>query len=268
MRVVALCGYIGIGIGVLFSSFTLRHLEVVFLDVGQGDAILVTSPSGRQILIDAGVNQRILRALGKEMSFFDRGIDVVLATHPDADHIGGFPAVFERFDIERVVRTEAVSETSIYEAFVSGSSEAEVVYLSRGSVIDLGAGVYVQVLFPLEGMVAGGNDGSIVAKVIYGDTSFLLTGDAGIGVEEYVIQEEGDLLASDVLKAGHHGSRTSTSEEFVSVVSPEVSIISAGEDNYYGHPHEEVLERLSVYLETSKEGNITFVSDGERLWRE
>ncbi len=272
------CSVLSFCVGVLFwyslSGSSKEFLIVTFLDVGQGDSILITSPSGVQMLIDTGPNQSVLRALGKEMSFFDRDIDIMMITHPDADHVGGSAAVFDRYSISGVLRTKASSGTHIFETFEQAvlGEGSDVVYAERGMLIDMGESVYVQILFPEEYAVSGGNGGSIVAKVIYGEVSFLLTGDASISVEEYLIPLEGSLLQSDILKLGHHGSRTSTSEIFLQKVSPEEVVISAGEGNRYGHPHQEVLDILDnfevEYLETSKEGNISFVSDGKGWWRE
>ena len=264
-------------IGILWISLSNRMAEVClridFLDVGQGDAILVTSPSGIQMLIDAGKDRSVLRALGEVMDFSDRKIDVVVATHPDADHIGGFPDVFDRYDVDSVVGTNASSDTKTYENFKSKivDENADTINAERGVTIDLGAGVFAQVLFPYAGTTITGNDASVVIKIIYEDTEVLLTGDAGRGVEDHLVLVEKKLLNSDILKVGHHGSKTSTSQKFLDTVRPIISIISAGENNRYGHPHSEVTNLLTSagvpYVGTYKEGTITLLSDGQIVWR-
>lgn len=256
----------------LFSTFPHdEYLRVDFLDIGQGDAVLITSPLGRQLLVDAGRDKTVLRSLGREMSFFDRDIDVILATHPDYDHIGGFPELIKRFDIDYVLKTLAKSNTATFNLFKRRINDYEIkeIIPERGMVIDLGSNVYVQVLFPLKNMSIDGNEGSVVAKVIYKETSFLLMGDTSIGVEDYLVEIDND-LESNVLKAGHHGSRTSSSDKFVKEVGPQHSVISAGKDNSYGHPHKEVLDILKnnnvEVLSTASLGTITFFSDGNRVW--
>lgn len=260
----------------LLSSFLdtkEQYLEVVFLDVGQGDAVLITAPSGNQMLIDAGRDTSVLRALGEVMEFSDREIDVVVATHPDADHIGGFAGVFERYDVGAVVGVNAHNDTNVYEDFVRvvEAEGSEVYDAERGQLIDLGSGVFAQVLFPYEGATITGNDASVVVQLIHDDIEFLLMSDVGKGVEENLVLREGDLLASDVLKVGHHGSKTSTGERFVEVVDPSISLISAGESNRYQHPHPDVLQTLAGVgvpaLGTYEEGTITLYSDGQRIWR-
>ena len=248
------------------------NLKIDFLDVGQGDAILVTSPSGVQMLVDAGRNTSVLRALGSIMSFSDRDIDVIVATHPDADHIGGFPGILDRFEVSSFVGSNSDADKEVFRYFSRKIDEEgmQLIEAERGLLIDLGGGVFAQVLFPYAGTIIKSNNSSIILKIIYGDTSILLTGDAGVGVEEYLVNKEGSLLESDVLKLGHHGSKTSTSEKFLEIVQPVMSIISAGKKNSYGHPHQDVLNKLLVagvsFLGTYKEGTISILSDGQNIW--
>lgn len=247
-------------------------LCVVFLDVGQGDAIFIQSPVGTQMLIDTSRDQSVLRGLGDVMSFSDRDIDYVLATHPDADHIGGLSEVLDRFIVRHVIRTENESGTPLWATAESKIAEeqAVVTMARRGQIFDLGAGVKLEVLFPdIDPSELESNTSSIVARLSYGDTSFMLTGDSPKAIEEYLVLIEGAHLASDVLKVGHHGSRTSTSELFLAEVSPKYAVISAGKDNSYGHPHVEVTDALFnagvTALNTAEEGNIVFWSDGREV---
>lgn len=249
---------------------TASHLSVSFLNVGQGDAIFIQSPSGMQVLIDGGPpDERVLRSLSRVMPWTDRTIDLIIPTHPDADHIGGLPALLERYEVSHILHTDATADTGIYRAFAEQSSSegAVVIAAERGQVLDLGSGAYLTVLYP-RGSVAAGerNEGSVVARLDYGDTSFLFTGDAPDDIEEYLVWSNHVSVDTDVLKVGHHGSDTSSASAFLSAVTPEYAVISAGCDNRYGHPDADVLERLRTFtaniLSTCEEGTVTFTSDG------
>lgn len=240
-------------------------LEVSFLDVGQGDAILIEGPTGVNVLVDGGRDRSVLRELPKQLGFFDRALDAVVATHPDADHISGLSDVLERYRVSYVIDPGMTADTSNFLRLESAISEeqAERVLARSGQRLMLGGGAYADILYPDKDVSKGDtNDGSIIIRVVYGDTEFLLTGDAPSFVEDRL---PGD-VRSDVLKAGHHGSRTSTSAAFLAKVSPEVVIISAGKDNSYGHPHQDVLDRIAAAgaqaLSTIEEGTIEFESDG------
>ncbi len=251
-----------------------QHLKIHFLNVGQGDAILIESPSGIQVLVDGGPDNSVLRELGKKMSFFDRHIDMVVATHPDADHIGGLIDVLNRYKIENILYTNNKSETAVSDMYQNMlQQEGAVPILARyGQVFDLGAGVFLKVLFPIfDTTDIESNASSIILKVVYGDTKFLFTGDSPKRIEEYLVVQGID-VKSDVLKVGHHGSRTSTSKMFLTAVKPQYAVISAGKDNRYEHPHLEVTDMLFNHgvkiLSTAEEGTISFESDGRRVWRE
>lgn len=255
----------------VFSQNT-ETLKVSFLDVGQGDAIFIESPTGVQVLVDGGPHRSVLRPLGKEMRFFDRSIDAVFYTHPDSDHIGGLPEVLERYKVSVFGETGAVSETALFGALerrrdVEG---AEILNLKRGQVFGIGGGAQIEVLFPdREVSSADSNLSSVILRLSYGQTDFLLTGDAPKASEEYITGLDGGELGSEVLKLSHHGSKTSSASAFLSAVSPEYAIVSAECDSRYGHPHEEVLERVrsveAEILSTCEHGTITFESDGDNL---
>lgn len=260
----------GMGFGQLAetSSCPESKLCVAFLNVGQGDAIFVQSPTGEQLLIDGGRSSGVLRELSGVMGFFDKDIDYILVTHPDADHVGGLVDVFDRYQISRVIRTENESNTPVWQAVESRiqSEGIEVTYARRGQRYDLGGGVVLEILFPdIDVESLESNTSSIVARLTYGEISFLFTGDSPKSIEEYLVLIEGEYLQSDVLKVGHHGSRTSTSELFLSEVAPTYAVISAGKDNQYGHPHVEVTDMLLNYgvetMSTAEQGTIVFVSD-------
>lgn len=247
-----------------------RELTVSFLDVGQGDAIFIETPSGKQLLVDGGPNLSVLRSLGRKMRFYDRNIDIVLPTHADADHVGGLPEIYRRFKVAYSALPAVGGESVAYQALIKAVEDerSEFTKLYRGQVVDFGDGVIMEVLFPpREAVGMGTNESSLVARLVYGDVVFLLTGDASDQAENYLALLEGGELEANVLKVGHHGSNTSSSAPFLSAASPEYAIISAGCGNRYGHPHEEVLERLEAVeaevLSTCEEGTITFVSDGQ-----
>lgn len=247
-------------------------LCVVFLNVGQGDAIFAQTPDGIQILIDGGRDQSVLRELSTVMDFSDRTIDYILITHPDADHIVGLYDVLQRYTITNVIRTENESDTAIWQSIAQAIADegATVAFARRGQRYDLGAGVALEILFPdTDPSKLESNTASIVARLSYGDTSFMLTGDSPKAIEEYLVLIEGDYLKSDVLKVGHHGSRTSTSELFLEHVSPTYAVISAGKDNSYGHPHIEVTDSLFNFgvetQSTSDHGRVIFWSEGKTV---
>ena len=252
-------------------------LTVAFLDVGQGDAIFIESPSGTQVLIDGGKDSSVLSELSHLMGFFDRDIDMILATHADADHVGGLVDVLSNYRVDTIVMTENVSKTPAFSAFKETATResAKIIFTRRGHVYDLGSGIAgsttLTILFPdVDPTDFETNTASIVAKLTYGDTEYLLMGDAPSAIEEYLVTRDGALLQSDVLKMGHHGSDTSSSAVFLAAVRPRIGIISAGEDNSYGHPHKAVLERLVAenipYKNTAESGGIVSVSDGKEIW--
>lgn len=254
-------------------------LRVTFLDVGQGDATLIESPTGTQVLIDGGKGRSVLRVLSRELGFFDRSIDVVIATHPDQDHIGGLVDVLKRYRVSTIIMTENKSNTPVYEMFARmiEAEGAEVLRARAGQLYDIGIGdagsTTLTILFPdLDPSALESNTSSIVSRLTYGDVSYLFTGDAPQAIEEYLVSRLGTHIDSDVLKVGHHGSRTSSAEVFVSTVLPSYAIISAGKDNAYGHPHREVTDLLNEYgivqKNTTDLGSIRSYSDGKRLWFE
>lgn len=247
-------------------------LRVYFLDVGQGDAILIDSPSKGRVLIDGGKNRKVLSELGKILPFGDRRIDVVIATHPDSDHIGGLPEVVRRYKVGMILEPGVESENEIDDELRRRAEERNVPVMNarRGQVINFGDGARLTILFPDRDVSEWDtNDASVVARLDYGESSFMFTGDAGIKTENHLMNLDSRILDTDVLKAGHHGSRTSTSLTFAETVTPEYTVISAGRDNTYGHPHKEVVNILetvqSEIVSTAVGGTIKFETDGTTL---
>jgi competence protein ComEC len=248
-----------------------KELSVSFLDVGQGDAVLIESPGGADILIDGGRDRSVLRGLGRELGLFDRSLDMVIATHPDSDHIGGLAGVFSRYRVGAYLDPGIESGTNAkaaLESAVSSERGVKTYEARRGMRIRLDDGVRMDILFPDRDVsLVETNTGSVVLRLVYGDTSFMLTGDAPSAIESWLVALDGENLKSDVLKAGHHGSRTSSGDEWLAAVDPSVVVVSAGKDNSYGHPHEEAVARIlesgATIVSTAEEGTITFLSDGK-----
>lgn len=241
-----------------------HEMQVDFIDVGQGDSILIESPSGKTMLIDGGVKgagQQIVSYL-KELGI-DK-LDIVVATHPDADHIGGLIPVLDNMTIEQFYDSGKVHTSQTFEEMLTRIDEKNIPYHvpKIGDDIEFDKNVNVKVLNAND-QATDNNDASIVLKMTYGNVSFLLTGDAGVALEKEMLQYD---VKATVLKAGHHGSNTSSSEEFIQAVKPEVTILSYGEDNKYGHPHAEIVDRLqaigSKIYATADLGTITVSTDG------
>lgn len=254
-----------------------KFLTVAFLDVGQGDSIYIESPAGLQVLIDAGAGGRVLQELDKVMPPLDRSLDAVVATHPDADHIGGLVDVLGHYELGAYIESGVPDGTQTARALrrMIGEQNIPVYIAKRGMALDLGGGAYLEILFPDRDVSnlpsSKTNDGSIVARLVYGQSEVMLTGDAPQYVEEHLLKYGAESVRSDILKVGHHGSKTSTSERFLVEVSPDVAIISVGANNRYGHPAQVVLDALQKaavpVVRTDEEGTIVFVSDGTQFVR-
>lgn len=254
----------------VFASRTPDELQVSFLDVGQGDAIFIQSPSGIQVLIDGGPNASVVEQLHKVMPLFDRSIDLIMATHPDADHISGLTDVVKRFDVGAFLESGGKNENGVQERLEDLLIQKKVPkkLARRGQEYDLGGGAVLLILYPYTDVSKEeSNAGSIVAQLVYGENSFLLTGDAPTTSEFALVGTDGDRLRSTVLKFGHHGSDTSTSLPFLEKVRPMYGVVSAGKNNRYGHPDQDVLDRASRFettiLQTLKSGTITFSTNGK-----
>lgn len=256
----------------LSHSLPQKNLEVDFFDVGQGDAIFIETPSRYQILIDGGPGDGVLEKLGREMGFFDREIDLIVATHGDADHLAGLVEVLRRYDVEELVFNGYDKQSGLYREFLEVARErgVEPRVVGSGEARSLPDGAELLFFWPEKGLdgsfVKKYNNTGVVARLNYGETSFLFTGDIE-GKVEKILADKNLNLEADVLKIAHHGSKTSTTEEFLRAVMPQAVVISVGGDNSYGHPHPNVLERLSDFtlpiLRTDLNGDIEARSDGK-----
>ena len=255
---------------------------MTFFDVGQGDAAFVEMPGRKQILIDGGPNgQIILEKLGREMPFWDRTIDLVILTHPERDHMAGLLEVLKKYKVENILWTGVARDTAEYKEWqkLIKEEEAKIIIAKSGlrifggpTSLQIGGRSDLGIIYPFESLegkqLKDSNDTSIIAKLTFGQISFLFTGDATQSVEGQLLRLAEQLIDSDVLKVGHHGSKTSTSKEFVEAVSPEIAVISVGKDNKYGHPRQEVLDNLDGIriLRTDLNGDIKIVSNGNAYW--
>ena len=249
-------------------------LKIYFFDVGQGDAIFIESPNGNQVLIDGGPDNTVVHKLGKTMPFYDKDIDIIALTHSDADHITGLIEALDRYEVGNIVYSNIVRDSALYGAWQKAVAKerADIVEPVFGKVIDLGNGVTLTILNPAESItgkvVKKVNNESIVLTLKYGETEILLTGDIEAKTERQMILKDADLDA-DILKVAHHGSKTSTIEEFLYEVSPRIAVIQVGAKNRYGHPTQEVLKRLDdygiKYYRTDIDGDVKVISDGQNF---
>jgi competence protein ComEC len=257
---------------VLFYLTSIKretNLTFAMLDVGQGDSLFIESPSGMQILIDGGRDKKTLSELSRLMPFYDKSIDMLIITNPDLDHIGGFLDILKNYKVDVVLEPGTYNDSTIYKSIENIIKEKNVkrILARAGMKIDIGGGAYIEILFPDRDVsIWDNNDGSIVVRLVYGESTIMLTGDATIKTEEIILKNfQPKYLESDILKIGHHGSNTSTSEAFVKTVNPKYALISSGKKNNYGHPHKEVLDILEAFgveiLRTDTLGTIVFTCD-------
>lgn len=249
--------------------------EVCFVDTGQSDCILIRT-EGAAVLIDAGevgCESTVCSALEK------RGVSVlslVVATHPHSDHIGSMEAVFDKFAVERLlipeIPEEYILDSPLYDGVLNAAENEDgctVIYAEPGMKFDLGGGALLEVLGPAECYFDEMNNWSVVTKFTFGETSFLFTGDAEAAAELDLIASGTD-LSCDVLKCGHHGSRTSTTEELLDAAAPRYAVFLCGAGNVHGHPHQSTKSALYrrgiCVLRTDLDGTVTMTTDGKNIF--
>jgi len=249
-----------------------KFLEIDFYYVGQGDSIFIQTPKGRQVLIDGGPNSLILEKLGQELPFWDRYIDLVILTHAEHDHVRGLIEVIQRYKVGGILTTGIVRETAEYRKWKEIIEQKNIpVYIAQaGEVIHLDNNIKLVVLHPFRSLagerVERANNSSIVVQLVYNEFEVLLTGDIEKEVERTLVASSVN-LKSDILKVPHHGSRSSSTKEFIAAVNPVVAVIQAGKDNSHGHPHQCVLDTLSSIITfiTSRDGDIEVISNGVKF---
>lgn len=244
-------------------------IEIDYFDVGQGDSALI-QVNGKSMLIDAGTNdtEDTLVQMIKDEGI--KKLDYVIGTHPHEDHIGGLDKVIDNFEVGEIIMPEVKNTTKTFESVLKSAAKKEkkIKKAKPGIEIDLGEGTNVEVFSPGKDKYKELNNYSPIMKITYGENSFLFTGDAEKEVEKEVINN-GYNLKSDVIKVGHHGSTTSTTEEFLNLVNPEIAVISVSKENTYGHPEKKILDRLKnkniKILRTDEIGSIEIISDGKSI---
>lgn len=259
-------------------------LEVIFFDIGQGDAAFIETPQGHQILIDGGPSNKILEKLSKNLPFWDRTLDLIILSHPDADHLSGLNYVLQSYKVENILWNGVKRDTKTFEYWLDNldkekqKQNANIIIAQKGQTIKLGrAKIYI--FYPFENLQdkvfeKTSNDTSVVFKFLFGKNSFLFTGDINKKVEKGLIDHKNLLssnLASQVLKVAHHGSKTSTSKEFLERVRPELAVISLAKNNPFKHPHQQVLKNLQEFsvkiLRTDQSQDIKIISNGKDIIR-
>lgn len=252
------------------SFATEDMLRVDYIDVGQGDSILITTPDGVGMLIDAGEGEGKSGAVTSYLT--QRGIDeldTVIATHPHSDHINAMDEVLDSTEVEHFYMPDVSHTTKDFENMLDALEDVEdIKAVKAGDTFSLGQQVSCRVLAPCSESYEDLNDYSVVIKLTYGETDFIFMGDAEALSEEEILAA-GEDVSADVLKCGHHGSSSSSSPDFVEAVDPQYAVISCGVDNSYGHPDSETLSVLDSFgitvLRTDKQGTITIESDGNNI---
>lgn len=265
--------------GITLISFKAKAsydglLRVFVLDVGQGDAIFIQAPNGNQVLVDGGPDAGVLDELAKVMPPTDRSLDAIIVSHPHADHIGGLPAVLEQYDVGAIIEAGENYDSSIFRTWHQAVDRegAQKIDATAGLTLNLGQDLAITVLHPLQSAAGvttkSPHDYNVTAMLKYGQMEILLTGDMEADVEQELIAV-GINLDTDILKVGHHGSKTSTSSSLLNSATPEVAVISVGNKNRYGHPHPTTLQRLEdfkiPYYRTDTDGTVTITSDGNQF---
>ncbi|WP_459996629.1 MBL fold metallo-hydrolase, partial [Paradesulfitobacterium aromaticivorans] len=245
------------------------NLKVHFIDVGQADSILIQSPSGTAVLVDAGNNADGTEVVNYLKAQGVKELAAVVATHPHEDHIGGMDTVIKSFPVKQVYMPNATSNTKTFEDMIAAinASGAKRIQTKAGVVLDV-PGISEVFLAPNSSSYSDTNNYSAVLKITYGSTSFLLTGDAAFDSENEMLRS-GNSLKATLLKVGHHGSNTSTGDSFLKAVSPKYAVISVGAGNKYGHPAQATLDKLAsagvTVYRTDQAGTIVATSDGSTI---
>ena len=251
-----------------FFQITNNNLSIAVLDIGQGDSILIQTPEHKNILIDAGLSGKVVEELGKQFGFFNKTIDLFIITHPDRDHYAGILDVMQKYTISQLMITGIANPDPLYESFLQQiiSKNIPIIFPKNNQDLQIGRNAYLDILYPFANQsligqkVKNKNNTSIVAHLRKADSNslILLTGDAE-HEEEKEILLSGQDIKSPILKLGHHGAKTSTSDEWLAAVSPKTAIISANIDNQFGHPHQETLDKLSdLQILQTVDGTIEF----------
>lgn len=250
----------------LFSVWQEKNnFNIHFLDVGQGDAILIRTPAGQNILIDGGPDNKLLSEIAKVLPWWEREIDYLVITHYHADHMMGMIEVLNKYKVKNVLVSAQQPDDFLYKLWIAKVIEKNIIptVVTAGEKFVISDELYWQIILA-DSNHKDYNENSVVIRLTYQDQDFMLTGDLGIEGEQKILASGLD-ISSEYLKVGHHGSRYSSSEEFLAAVSPDICIIQSGQDNKYGHPHIEAVDRLKQIgcqiMDTQDLGLISFEID-------
>jgi len=277
--------FLGIGSVKIFSHSLAQEslLKIHFLDVGQGDAIYIRTPEGQDILIDGGPDNQVVQELSQVMPFWDHEIDIMILTHPHADHVTGLTEVLRRYEVKQIYHTGVTYSTQTYLNWLHEIEQQQVPLqiVQSEFALDLETDLILDFLYPnqsfLNQKVDNLNNTSIVNRLVYKNTRFLFMGDAEQEVDEelvetqsfYFAQDDNASLQADLIKIAHHGSKDSSTQEFLEKVNPEFAVITCGKDNDFYFPHFRVLHRLEKLgvkiFRTDLHGRITAISDGAQI---
>ncbi|MFA6272426.1 MAG: ComEC/Rec2 family competence protein [Patescibacteria group bacterium] len=270
---------LSIGVVLFLAIYTTAKndsaLKIHFLDVGQGDAILIRTPEHQDILIDGGPGNLVVDEIGKYLLFYDRDIEIMILTHAHSDHVSGLVEVLKRYEVDQVLFSGNVDhDAPDYLAWLGIIEQKSIplIVATCCKTYQLGNQVELQILYPFEDYsgkeLEDLNESSLVSRLVYKDRKFLFTGDAPLEVEEKIIEK--DLpIESDVLKVGHHGSKYSSGELFLDAVNPDYAVIQSGEGNSFGHPHFKTVNNLQKrnveMMRTDQCGTIIMETNGNDL---
>lgn len=263
----------------LFLNYTKtssQNLQIHYLDIGQGDATLIITPENQKILIDTGPIGNLNQKFKEYVSYFEKEIDLLILTHPDSDHIGGIFDVLKIFEIKEMVLSQNIHQNADFQRLLQiiKSKNIPTLFANQNTDLRIGKNVFIDFLYPFKNSSNqeqnSFSNSSLVLKILYGQQSFLFTGDAEIKQEKLITLSQQNIKA-DIYQAGHHGSKTSSSTSFLQAIQPKITIVSAAKDNSFGHPHQEILDRFKSFgieiYQTLEEGDISLYSNGIKTWK-
>lgn len=270
-----LAGFLVVAFGLqVFWRLPNGYLQVFFLNIGQGDSVLIRSPVGHNILIDGGPGSKVVEELSAILPFYEKHIDLLILTHPDQDHIEGLISVLDEFTVGQVLMTGVHGSSNFYHAFLQRLKRQDIPIEFAKSSIDYQVmpGFDLDVLMPQESAIVSkpqnANDASVVIRLTYGQQTIFFSGDIEKDSEVQLFQSHQD-LQSNILKVAHHGSRTSTHPSLLKAIAPQYAVIQSAEANRFNHPHSEVISRLldqgTKVFRNDFHGRILLVSDGINL---
>jgi len=267
---------ISLGFSLINAQPNNNELTIIFPDVGQGDSILIIFPNQKTMLIDGGERGQSDTIISLLTEYNIEKIDSVVATHPHSDHIGGLLGIVQNVPIGKIYDSGQEHNTQTFENYLGLIESKRIPFnLARenNEIDDIDSKVDIKILNPPEPLFTGTgndiNDNSIVLRLTYGNFSILLTGDIGEIPEERLVNNT-DIKDMDILKVAHHGSKYSSTKEFLQSVNPQIAVILVGENNRYGHPHLETFERLNNHesiqhiFRTDIDGTIILITDGNQ----